>query len=226
MDITAGDWFLGDAGDIAVLPYNGGDFGPAVTIVPSTTGSEYHFYPSFSPDSGWILFNSAAYPGCASDSAEDKTGLDLKLVHCVSYDQTAARLRLVLAKPNQTPIELTQATHQVNKTTAWPKFAPFQQGNLAFFTFSAKFDYGFLIKQAEIKASEGSYRPQIWMSGIDLGKAALGRDPSYPPFWLPFQDAANNNHEVLWTQELACIRPGDCGSEFDCTGGVCIPRVE
>lgn len=224
-DIKAGDWFLGDAGDIAVVPYNGGAFGQAVTIVPSTTGAEYHFYPSLSPDSGWILFNSAAYPGCSSDSAAAKTGFNLKLVRCVSYDQTAARLRLVRALPNQTPIELTRATHQPNKTTAWPKFAPFQQGNLVFFTFSAKFDYGFVIKQAELKASEDSYRPQIWMSGIDLSKAALGMDPSYPPFWLPFQDAGTNNHEVLWTQDLVCIRPADCGSEFSCIGGVCVPKV-
>jgi len=47
-----------------------------------------------------------------------------------------------------------------------------------FFTFSAKFDYGFVVKQAEVKMKEDSYRPQIWMSGIDLGKAAGGGDPS------------------------------------------------
>ena len=63
------------------------------------------------------------------------------------------------------------------------------------------------------------------MSGIDLSKAALAEDPSYPPCWLPFQDADSNNHEVLWTQDLVCIRPGDCGNEFDCIGGVCIPKI-
>ena len=50
-------------------------------------------------------------------------------------------------------------------------------------------------------------------------------DPSYPPFWLPFQDSDTNNHEVLWTQDLACTRPGDCGSEFDCIDGVCVPII-
>ncbi len=224
-DFPAGDWFLGDAGDIAVLPYNNGSFGQAVTIVPSITAKEYHFYPSFSPDSQWILFNSADYPGCASDTAETQTGFNLTLVHCVSYDQTAARLRLVRAEQNQTPIELTAATHLPNKTTAWPKFAPFQQNNLVFFTFSAKFDYGFVIDQAAVKAMEGTYRPQIWMSGIDLTKAAQGMDPSYPPFWLPFQDSSTNNHEVLWTEDLVCNKPGDCGSEFQCMNGVCVPIV-
>lgn len=224
-DIKAGDWFLGDAGDIAVLPYNGGAFGSAVTIVPAVAAKEFHFYPTFSPDSQWILFNSAATPGCASDSAGAKTGFNLKLVHCVSYDQTAARLRLVRARPDQTPIELARAMREPNKTTAWPKFAPFQQGSLVFFTFSAKLDYGFVINQAEVHASEDAYRPQIWMSGIDLSRAAGGVDPSYPPFWLPFQDAETNNHEAIWTQELACSRPGDCGSEFNCISGVCVPII-
>lgn len=224
-EIKAGDWFLGDAGDIAVVPYNGGSFGQAVTLVPSTAGSEFHFYPTFSPDSGWILFNSTSSPGCNSDSAAAKTGFNLRLVKCVSYDQTTARLRLVRAKPNQTPMELTRAMRLPNKTTSWPKFAPFQQGNLVFFTFSAKLDYGFVIKQAAVKIEEDSYRPQLWMSGIDLGKAALGMDPSYPPFWLPFQDPETNNHEALWTQDLVCNKPGDCGSEFDCRNGVCVPRI-
>lgn len=224
-DVKAGDWFLGDAGDIAVLPYNGGMFGPAVTIVPAIVDKEFHFYPTFSPDSAWILFNSAATPGCASDSAGKKTGFNLRMVRCVSYDQTAARLRLVRARADQTPIELLRAAHEPNKTTAWPKFAPFQQGSLVFFTFSAKLDYGFVIKQGEVQASEDSYRPQIWMSGIDLSKAATGGDPSYPPFWLPFQDPETNNHEAIWTQELACSRPADCGSEFTCTGGVCVPII-
>lgn len=224
-DVKAGDWFLGDAGDIAVLPYNGGSFGPAVTIVPASAAQEFHFYPTFSPDSAWILFNSAATPGCASDSAGKKTGFNLRLVRCVSYDQTAARLRLVRARPDQTPIELVRASREANKTTAWPKFAPFQQGSLVFFTFSAKLDYGFVIQQAEVQASEDAYRPQIWMSGIDLSRAATGADPSYPPFWLPFQDAETNNHEAIWTHELACSSPADCGSEFTCTSGVCVPII-
>ena len=67
------------------------------------------------------------------------------------------------------------------------------------------------------------------MSGIDLGKAegaaATGEDPSYPPFWLPFQDPETNNHEALWTTDLACSKPTDCGGEFDCIGGICVPII-
>ena len=95
-----------------------------------------------------------------------------------------------------------------------------------FFTYSAKFDYGFVVQQDQIKSSSGSYRPHIWMSGVDLGKATTGGgDPSSPPFWLPFQDANSNNHEVLWTEDVACSKPADCGQlgEFDCQKGVCVP---
>ena len=62
------------------------------------------------------------------------------------------------------PIELVNATHAMNRTSTWPKFAPFIQGNgnLVFFTFSSRFAYGFLVPDRA--------RPQIWMSAIDLDK--------------------------------------------------------
>ena len=60
-----------------------------------------------------------------------------------------------------------------------------------------------------------------------LGKVGEGGDPSFPPFWLPFQDSDANNHEVLWTEDVACTKSTDCGSdsEFDCLGGVCTPKL-
>lgn len=228
--LPAGDWLLTDSGDIAVLPYSNGNFGPAVTVVPRQRGVEYHFYPSFSPDSRWLVFNSARSTECASESAANNQ-VAIPLGSCVSYDQSAARLRLVRALADQTPIELSAATHLPRTATAWPKFTPFQQagGKLVFVTYSAKFDYGFVVKQDVIRRSAPNRgRPQIWMAAIDLEKAAQGSgDPSFPPFWLPFQDPATNNHEVLWTQDIACVTAADCGkaAEFDCVAGVCVPKL-
>jgi hypothetical protein len=223
--VPAGDWILGNAGDIAMLPYNDGAFGEAITIVPRERDREYHFYPSFSPDSRWIVFNSVEKGSCFSPTAAGN-GVDVT-GRCMTYDQRGARLRLVRAQEGAVPIELGAATHELDKTTAWPKFAPFQQagGKLVFFTFSAKFDYGWVVQQAEIKRTTGGERPQIWMSAIDLSKAEAGKDPSYAPFWLPFQDSGTNNHEVIWTTDIACVKASDCGDEFDCTAGVCVPRL-
>ena len=215
--IVAGDWIIGDAGEIAVVPYNDGNFGDATTIVARTQGQEFHTNPSFAPDSQWIVFNSARKAECASPTAMNN-GVNVAGL-CMSYDQRAARLRLVRAQAGATPIELTAATRQANMTTAWPKFAPFQQsgGRLVFFTFSAKTEYGWVVA--------ANQRPQIWMSAIDLSKAGGGGDPSYAPFWLPFQDSSTNNHEVIWTKDIACVRDSDCGDEFTCAAGVCVPRL-
>ena len=66
------------------------------------------------------------------------------------------------------------------------------------------------------------------MSAIDLdrAKSELGAsDPSYPPFWLPFQDPTEKNHSGIWTNDVACSMDADCPSEFSCTAGVCTPKI-
>src|SRR4030095_13287520 len=95
------------SGDIAILPYNGGQFGPARVIVPG--GTDFHFYPTFSPDGKWVAFASA--PGSATGSG---------------YNQGQARLRLVSRDGGQV-YELARATQGVGHTSTWPKFAPFIQ---------------------------------------------------------------------------------------------------
>jgi hypothetical protein len=214
--LAAGDWILGNGGSVMVMPFNNGSFGQANAVVPSVALQEYNFYPSWSPDSQWIVFATGTYPGNSPTAAANGVNTTNK---CMSYDQDTARLRMVSAAGGK-PIELTAATHAANRTSSWPKFAPFVQanGSLVFITFSAKFAYGFVVPD---KA-----RPQIWMSAIDLGRAAQGAaDPSYPPFWLPFQDPTQNNHETIWTEEVACNSDGDCPAEFICEMNACVPKV-
>ena len=93
----------------------------------------------------WILFVTARYPGSSPTAQYNLGGANVK-GYVMTYDQDTARLRLVRPSAARR-IELTNATHAMNKTTSWPKFAPFIQsaqggGSLVFFTFSAKFDYG------------------------------------------------------------------------------------
>ena len=215
--VKAGDWILGNAGSIMVMPYNGGSFGMAQPIVPSVAQKEYNFYPSISPDSQWIVFATGRYPGNSPTAAQNGVNTTGK---CMSYDQDTARLRLVRITGGPV-IELTAATHVMDRTSSWPKFTPFVQNNgqLVFFTFSSKFSYGFIVPERS--------RPQIWMAGIDLARAAADptADPSYPPFWLPFQDPTQNNHLTIWTSDVACASTSDCPSDFTCDKGVCVPKV-
>ena len=58
-------------------------------------------------------------------------------------------------------------------------------------------------------------QPQIWMAAINLSQAEFGgADPSFPAFWLPFQEVGAHNHIAQWTNEVVTM-PG-------CDGGACI----
>jgi hypothetical protein len=200
------DFELTDSGDIVVMPYNDGSFGPAVTVVAAKPGTNYHFWPSWSPDSNWLVFNTM---DCGSG--------------CQQYDASPTRLRLVRAIDDtgqimaaSPPIDLIAGTHLPHNTNNWPKFAPFLQNNrFVFVVYSAQYGWGW--------NSGGT--PQLFMFGIDLDKAKMGVDPSFQPVWLPFQDRATGNHSAIWTTDVACVEDKDCPSEFVCMGGACQPRI-
>ena len=211
------DFAIQDSGDIVVMPYNNGNFGPATTLVCARPGSEAHFWPSWSPDSRFLVFNT--------ESCDPQIG-------CVQYDAPRTRLRLVraisdsglpVASPGcgqltaQPPvIELYHGTHERERTTNWPKFAPFLQGGrYAFVVYSAKYAYGL---------TPASTRAQLFMFALDLQQAATSMDdPSFQPVWLPFQEENTSNHSAIWTTDVVCQRASDCPSEFSCQGGVCAP---
>jgi hypothetical protein len=222
-NLVAGDWDLGNSGSIAVMKYDNdkGQFMTATPIVPSVMNSEYHYFPSWSPDSEWIVFATAKWPGSSPTAAANLfgyPGAKSPVGYSMSYDQDTARLRLVSVDGGNV-IELGNATHSANKATSWPKFAPFiqKQGSLVFFTFGAKFDYGWTVTDGQT--------PQLWMSAIDLDRARndMGMtDPSYPPFWVPVQDPRQKNHSGIWTEYLSCMQNSDClDAEFQCIGGIC-----
>ncbi|MCS6916054.1 MAG: hypothetical protein RMK29_03805 [Myxococcales bacterium] len=203
------EWMASNTGDIVIIPWNGGAWGAPQVLVQSKPGQEYHFYPSWTPDSKWIIFNTGKVP-CGGFGGAG----------CNTYDPSNTILRLVRAQPGHQPIDLQRATHKTGGSTNWPRVAPFVQdnGRLIFFTFSAKYPYGFLKR---------GNNPQIWMAAVDLGKAEAqpDQDPSYAPFWLTFQKIDENNHLGTWTQDVACVTDDQCPGEFHCVGGQCVPRT-
>jgi hypothetical protein len=202
------DFQINNSGDIVIMPYNNGAFGQAITLVPGATNGEgdVHFWPSWSPDSKWLVFDSQSCGGS-----------------CNSYNATQTRLRLVRAidddgQPTKSPkpIELLAGTHSPNNTNNWPKFAPFLQGSrYMFVVYSARYPWGF----------KGGDNPQLFMFGIDEQAAAAGKDASFQPVWLPFQDSSTGNHSAIWTTDVACVVNTDCPGEFQCVQGVCTPDI-
>jgi len=192
------DWAV-RTGAIATLPYNDGQFGAVTVLVP--TGTEFNFYPTWSPDGQWIAFATAPV-------ATGQT----------SYDQPNARLRLVNVA-SKAVYELTNATRKPASTSTWPKFAPAMQNGLMFLTYNSKIDYGFFLP------TSGGV-PQLWMSTIDVGKLAQpSADPSSAPVWLPFQDVTQRNYLGAWTENVGCRIEADrsigCGLNEICSDGAC-----
>ena len=121
-----------------------------------------------------------------------------------------------------------------NLSNSWPRWSPFVQtyngGNrLLWVAFSSTArDYGVLVRNHLagdvpvlpgdlVRAARSEPRrfvstslcqqPKLWMAAINLS-AAAGADPSFPAFYLPFQDVTTHNHAPQWTGESSpCRRP-------------------
>jgi hypothetical protein len=190
------DWSV-RTGAIGVLPYNNGQFGPVEVIVP--TGTEFNFYPTWSPDGHLIAFATAPVGAMQT-----------------SYDQTNARLRLV-NRDTKIVSELAAASGKAGSTSTWPKFAPASQaGGLMILTFNSKMDYGFFQRGSAMDL------PQMWMTVLDVGKLQqAGADASRPPIWLPFQDVTQRNYLGCWAERVGCKANSGCGDHEICNAGAC-----
>lgn len=175
------DWHF-TGGTIAIIPYDAatGAFGSPRTLI-NDGGNNY--YPSFSPDGEWILFNR---------SSED------------AYDDPSAELWVVKADGSQAPRKLDLANIGPGLTNSWARWAPFrnsygpvgQSENLYWLTFSSKRAFG-------VRLAAG--QPQIWMAPFFPGRVATGGDPTAPAFRLPFQSIMSSNHIAQWTETVVPI---------------------
>ncbi len=186
-------------GSIATLDFDASSrtFSAAKVLVPMTD-TEFHYYPSWSPDNQWIVFASA--PRVSGN---------------ISYDQRDSRLRLAHF-PDGRVYDLGRATQGVGLSSTLPKFAPLPTDghNQLFITFNSKMSYG-----VEVSDSPA----QLWLSVLDFDR--LPDDPSSAPVWLPFQTFGQKNHLAYWTDKVRCRKDHSepaCGSDEVCSDdGVC-----
>ncbi len=148
-------------------------FGPPTTIATAPQANFY--YPSWSPDGQWVVFNSSTQN---------------------AYYNTTAELFVTKADGTGTPIKLDSPNISTGLTNSWARFAPFAQTEggevLNWLTFSSTRAFG-------VRLPLG--RPQIWMAPLFPGRIGTG-DPSGPAFWLPFQEIGTNNHIAQWTEQV------------------------
>jgi hypothetical protein len=189
-----------DSASLELLGNDTGTWGPVKSLVPF--GGKNNFYPAFSPDGSLVVFNQS--PSNAN-----------------SYDAKDAEV-WVVKSDGGAPVKLTKAS---TGGDSWPKWTPVVQkykgGNLLWVTFSSRRQYGLRL--------ESGKTAQIWMTAIDLEKAKTGADPSYPAFWLPFQDVASGNHIAQWVTKVErkpCSMASECLMGEQCVSGVCRPVIK
>ncbi len=175
------DWHF-TGGVITTISYDAGA-GTWGTPRPLVTDGGNNYYPSYSPDGQWILFNR---------SAED------------AYDDASAELWVVKADGSTPPRKLDLANVAGGLTNSWARWAPFRNTfgptgateDMYWITFSSKRAFGVRL---------GAGQPQLWMAAFFPGRVAMGGDPTGPAFRLPFQDIASNNHIAQWTETVVPI---------------------
>jgi hypothetical protein len=206
-------------------------------LVLAADANENNYYPAISPDGSSLIFNRA---------------IGMTLATHDSYNNPAAKL-FAIAATGGSPIELARANYADGMTNSWPRWSPFVQmykGNrVLWVTFSSTRDYGLRVRNegaqyfncyppVSPEDTSGDHskpfdpdctQPQIWMTAVSLDDLAAGRDPSFPAFWLPFQDATAHNHIAQWVETIVmpppgCARTGaSCTSQMCCEGSSCDP---
>jgi hypothetical protein len=242
-------------GSLWILPYTGnGTFGTPTVFLQSK--GENNYYPSYSPDNEFIVFDRApasttvsAIDGCPIQGSGAGSTANANCPND-SFSNPAARLMLIGTSNTATAIDLQKANGStlatpMNLSNSWPRWSPFVQtyngGRLLWVAFSSTRDYGVLVRNhltgmyqcypADSYEQPGAphggtfdplcQQPKLWMAAINLSESP-GVDPSFPAFFLPFQDITTHNHTPQWTQEVVTTPPPDAGTTCVMTGGNCL----
>jgi hypothetical protein len=187
--------------DLMTMGWSGSSFAAPTTLLASA--GEDNYYPSYSPDGAWVVFNRSP----------DE-----------SYHNIAAHLWAIRADGAGGAVQLRAADGTGDLGNSWPKWAPFSQTYLGeplmWVTVSSRRDYGLRVRQQTLPPDMRV--SQIWMAAFRPGRAP---DPSAPAFWMPIQDVGSGNHIAQWTQRVVrhgCRAASDCRTGERCAQGVCI----
>jgi hypothetical protein len=175
-------------------------------LVPSTAGKN-HYYPAFSPDGSFLVYDEST---CPAGQNTDFT--------CNGDTDPSATLWAVSAKAGAAPVALSACNAggvtdggNAALTNSFPRWSPFifqrtqevATSRLEWLTFSSSRNYGLRPPPpSSAPGGEAKTGTLIWMAAVDPDKIAAGQDGCYAAFALPFQDIATSNHIAQWTQQV------------------------
>jgi hypothetical protein len=231
-------------GSLLTMSASGTTFGTPQPLL--TSAGENNYYPAFSPDGNFVIFNRVPLTG-AVDGCTNTATIGGACAND-AFSNPAARI-LLMPAAGGTPIDLANINGTGALTNSWPRFAPtvqtYKGDQIAWVTFSSTRDYGDMVRNTvmingmaqhlcyppespensstnkNVTTDPSCLQPQLWMAAINLTKAAQGGDPSYVAFWLPFQDPTAHNHIAQWVVSLVGPPPPPPDGGTD--GGSCIP---
>ena len=226
-------------GSLYLMTANGTTFGTPTALV--TSAGENNYYPAFSPDGAFVVFNRVPLTGTIATSCVN-TSTPAGSCPNDAFSNPNARI-FIVPTGGGTPVDLANVNGAGPLENSWPRFAPtvqkYKGDTIAWITFASTRDYGDVVRNSSMVNGMAQHlcyppespenastnknviedpsclQPQLWMAAIDLTKAAQGGDPSFPAFWLPFQDAKAHNHIAQWVVQIVGAPGGD--------GGMCLP---
>jgi Tol biopolymer transport system component len=177
------------------------------TISPG--GSLAIAFPSFTPDSKWVIYQKGDYSRAKYGAQGDLTGHDdlylTDVAGQVGEIQLAAASGATLDPRNQ------QRSYQ-------PTVNPISVGGYTWVVFVSPRDYGNRMLSTSDATTQN--RKQLWVAAVD-NNPQPGKDPSHPGFWLPGQALDTVNMSGYWALE-PCHQTGTgCDQGFECCTGFC-----
>jgi hypothetical protein len=131
-------------------------FGAPAAVV--TSGGENNYYPGFSPDGAFVVFDRVPLQTVANpiSGRPDCTGTGQQVI-CPndSFANPKARIWLTSTKPGAAPVDAASANGSpasaaVDVSNSWPRWSPFIQtykgDRLLWVTFSSTRDYGLRVR--------------------------------------------------------------------------------
>lgn len=185
--VMTGNEVWAETAQIVVFDYdtNTKTVGPPRGLVGSV-GTTHPYYPSFSPDNQWVIYNQAAGGS--------------------SYDNVNAQMWVTKADGTSNAIHLAEA-EVANTNNSWPKWTPFitmeptgvaTSEKVIWFTVASRRNFG-------VRSAAGQ-KPQLWLAPFFPERAEQGMPCTGPAIRLPFQKLDEGNHIAQWTEAIVTIQ--------------------